>query len=235
MAQELQSCNIDGLTLAYRPNTHDKAILDEIWVEHYYDEDFPKGQKAMVVDIGAHNGYFSIYAARQTAVGSRIFAYEPTRDNFAILKHNLESNKIAQVSAHNTAVAGHNGQLELFLNAAHTGGHSVFRERVEVYGPGAARPIQVPCISLDSAFEAIGGPVDFCKIDCEGAEFEILLNASPDSLRRVRVYSIEFHEFGGHVVTELTGLFERHGFKCDASYLPSKRGISFGKLHALRQ
>jgi hypothetical protein len=71
-------------------------------------------------------------------------------------------------------------------------------------------------------------------MDCEGAEFEILLNAPASFLRKVAVYAMEFHEFGGHRLSELQDLIRALDNDVECTNTPSRRGIVFGSLLATR-
>ena len=53
--------------------------------------------------------------------------------------------------------------------------------------------------------------IDFLKLDCEGAEFEILA-ASADVLKRVRKIALECHPFGLHTAQQMADLLKGHGF-----------------------
>jgi hypothetical protein len=51
------------------------------------------------------------------------------------------------------------------------------------------------------------------KIDCEGCEFELLMNADRDLLSKIRRISIETHDgYSGHATTELMAHLEKNGF-----------------------
>jgi len=59
-----------------------------------------------------------------------------------------------------------------------------------------------------------------------------LSNAPEDILRKVKVFTIEFHEFGGHKVDELVNLFKKNNFHVEFNYSPSALGIKYGMLYA---
>jgi FkbM family methyltransferase len=225
---------MSGSSMYYRTDSHDRSIIAEIWEKGSYAAGFPMGRKAVIIDIGAHNGYFSLYAARNSAEGSRIYAFEPVLDNFKILVENLKLNQVEKVSARNICVSGSDGTLTMYVNTAHTGGHSQYRERIEKYRPDTIEEIECDSVAFCHTVPAGVEQIDFCKIDCEGAEFDILLQAPAEFLRKVQVFAIEFHEFGGHKVEELIDLFSRHGYTVSHEFSPSKLGISFGNLLAVR-
>jgi tRNA G37 N-methylase Trm5 len=46
----------------------------------------------VVVDIGAHVGYFTLIAARSVGPEGRVYAFEPDPENYALLVRNIELN-----------------------------------------------------------------------------------------------------------------------------------------------
>jgi hypothetical protein len=64
----------------------------------------------------------------------------------------------------------------------------------------------------------IGGNVDLLKLDCEGAEWQILQDV--DTMRHVRSVRMEYHKNGGHTLDELLGLARDAGF--DASHVQDR-------------
>jgi hypothetical protein len=52
----------------------------------------------------------------------------------------------------------------------------------------------VPAVTIDSLFEEnIIDRIDFLKIDCEGAEKQVLLGISDQNLSKVKKIALEFH------------------------------------------
>ncbi len=53
----------------------------------------------VVVDIGAHIGYYTLLAARTVGKDGKVFAFEPDPDNYALLVKNVEMNGYNNVTA----------------------------------------------------------------------------------------------------------------------------------------
>ena len=51
----------------------------------------------------------------------------------------------------------------------------------------------VPSVTLDSLLELVEGDEVFLKMDCEGAEYDILMNATQEQMRRISRLAIEIH------------------------------------------
>ncbi|NJM41259.1 MAG: FkbM family methyltransferase [Anaerolineae bacterium] len=58
----------------------------------------------------------------------------------------------------------------------------------------ATHAMEVESIALDDLLAQTGGHCDFLKMDCEGGEFEILLNASCETLRNFSHICMEYHD-----------------------------------------
>ena len=79
----------NGLKFEIRPNTWDIKILYEIFYKKIYTPIYIKiPENAIVIDIGAYIGDFSIYIAKNYKQ-SKIYSYEPSPNNFHLLKNNI--------------------------------------------------------------------------------------------------------------------------------------------------
>lgn len=177
-----------------------EAALDRLYERH----GFPVQAGWTVVDIGAGIGEFSLLAARD---GASVVAFEPFPGSCALLRENVRRNG-AGVRVVERAIAGRSGTLALDVGLADP---VYFRSRA--MGGEGAQVIEVPALSLADAM-AIGAVdrIDLLKLDCEGAEYDILGGAGPDVLARVDRVVLEYHEWDGHTHTELVEMLERAGF-----------------------
>jgi len=162
-----------------------KIICHEI--AHDYDlASIPLLKGDVVLDIGAHIGVVSIYLALRFP-GVRILAYEPVKENYQRLVRNIEVNGVAlSVIPHNLAVTGNGRDVTLHgeLNR-NSGGSSLWATDGAVY---TAHSVTLGDIFRTYALER----VRLLKIDCEGAEWEIL-PAAGKLLERVDYLVGEFH------------------------------------------
>ncbi len=183
----------NGLQFRVRPELNELGTVDDIFVRgEYKTAAYTIGEGAIVLDIGANIGAFSLFAAHR---GARVYAYEPTPGTYARLRKNIELNNVTQrVTALQNAVAGNAGKRELFLHPAVSGANTIapYREHLDFVESG--KGVLVEAVTLDDVFKANGiGQCDFLKLDCEGAEFEILRAASRETLARIRHIAMEYH------------------------------------------
>lgn len=127
-------------------------------------ESLLEGSSTMV-DVGANIGWHTLVAAR---VARRVWAFEPEPSNVALLRRNVELNRLGNVTVVPKAVADHAGTIDLWLSETSAGHHSTSH----VVG---RRKLQVPSTTLDTEFPV--ETIDVLKIDTEGAEPQVLAGA----------------------------------------------------------
>lgn len=195
----------DGLRFSVRPRTADLRTSKSVLVENlYWPEGFTLADDATVVDVGAHIGFFTIQAASRVPNG-RVIAFEPEPENFRYLEHNVRQNDLKRVELCRSAVAAKEGMRRLFLKPGRaTGGHSMF-------APGGDS-IVVPCTTLLGIIRK-HGPIDYLKLDCEGAENEILLDADDGVFSYIRRIAMEQHDFTGRQREAVTRRLTKLGFE----------------------
>lgn len=201
-------------------------VFSDIWRHQVYSRPPVRlhSDPRVVVDIGANIGCFTLYAATRWPSAS-IHAYEPAPENFAFLNHNVELSGAEHVSCHSSAVAAVCGTTTLYLKRE-SGWHSMWGDSTEA-------SLTVPTTTLeDIVAELNGQSIDLLKLDCEGAEYEILDGRESLLAERVNQVAMEYHEVGGHKVQELAALFERAGFRYEIE--PAQRWNT-GMLYAINQ
>lgn len=166
---------------------------------------------AKVMDIGANVGVWSAFCAVH---GAQVTAYEPYIGSYSVMigmitKTGLED-KIIPI---NKAVWTYTGQCPFHGIGGNCGDApwTSYNGAVQIAGVlppakprestqgrfrGNASAItkgmaQINCISLE---DAVGNQEwDAVKIDIEGAEFELLLNTSDETLQKIKYLTVEFH------------------------------------------
>jgi FkbM family methyltransferase len=187
-------------------------LFREIWVDQVYS---PPGYEIQrgdtVIDVGANIGAFAMFAATR-APDVKVYSFEPFPSNVAQLRKNVEDSGLSNVQVFQQAVAGASGQRPLFVEPGNCMFHSLFCD--SAMDGSKRRPEMVECTTLDEIFTA--HRIECCqmlKLDCEGAELEILENCSPETLKRVRKIVGECHR--NYKLDALRRFLESHSFHFD--------------------
>lgn len=112
-----------------------------------------------------------------------IYAYEADPNIFKILKHNLTTNGFQDVKIYNSAVWNQNTML-MFNPDGADGGHVITNSEKN------DNLIQVTAVDISKILD--DNPVDFLKMDIEGAE-EVVLPACGAYLHKIQYIFIEYH------------------------------------------
>ncbi len=122
----------------------------------------------VVLDIGANAGVYTVLAGKLVGPQGHVYAFEPSKRELDVLRHNVEMNHLANVTIVERAVSNRAGTTRLAI--ARDGGLNSLanthrpEQQIESWQ-------EVETISLDQFLKEFSIPkVDFIKIDVEGAE-----------------------------------------------------------------
>ena len=230
-------CQANQLRLERVGNLPDLATLQEVFEERAYADYFPFYQAATVVDIGAHKGYFSLFALKNLAANARIVAVEPYAANREQLQQNLEANGGGHVQCVALGLGPSTGEGTLYLGRSEN--HSLFQQHSRLLqGPDGGGTAAVSLRTLkDFLAEQHLAQVDFCKFDCEGAEYPAILGADRETLQKIRTISMEFHDLRDprYTALSLAGHLQANGFRIvKLQHGASLINNNYGKLIACR-
>jgi FkbM family methyltransferase len=170
-------------------NKSDSIAFFEVFflnTNNFLDDFMIKG-KDIVIDIGAHIGYFSIYSS-QKAKNGKIFAFEPYNESYEMLIKNLRINHINNVIVQNLGVTKKSGMDSLYLRKNYAIGNSMYKNTK------SDSKIDIKTISLQDIIKNNNiQKIDFLKLDCEGTEYEILLNLDHLILQKIDKIVAEMH------------------------------------------
>lgn len=166
------------------------SLLADVYINRVYTPNgFDICKNDIVIDIGAHRGSFTSFAATLTRSG--VYAYEPYTESFTKLKKLIADNQLTNVHAYSTAIGAKTGNSPLFLSASSS------RHNLDGHEIGTTiilkDSIDVNVLALDDCLENLD-TVDLLKIDCEGSEVDILLNASDKTMSKIMKITAEIHD-----------------------------------------
>lgn len=161
-----------------------------------------------ILDLGANNGGFPLLFQAEGFKLKKVVSVELNPKTFLRLRFNLERNLDCELVLINGALCGSERTIEIAL-----GEGSVSDSIYENVNAGGAKTYNLPGMSFDAICAAHfeNEQIDVCKMDVEGAEFEVFLESSYQGLRQCRYLIMEIHERGGRKKEEILPVIESLG------------------------
>lgn len=131
-----------------------------------------KKDAPLIIDAGAHIGMMMLWF-KWNYPAAEIICFEPNPETFKILTLNVEENNLEDITLVNAALSNHTGETTLygFMNQsdADTRANSIISD----WGKRGdlTTGCTVKCVQLS---DYLTEPVDFLKLDIEGAEYSVL-------------------------------------------------------------
>lgn len=165
----------------------DAWTIKEVFINNDYKIK-PSKQPKIIIDIGANIGAFSILVASKMP-NAKVLSFEPLRETFQQLQDNVLINGLdKQITPQKMAVYRKEKTIKLY-NTGRSGLSSIYRTRNE------EKFELVKSTTLEKIFERNKiKTCDYLKIDCEGAEYDILSNCPKSVFKKIKTISLEFHE-----------------------------------------
>ena len=187
---EIKVSGISILTETYQ----DILFAHEVFDTRVYE--LAVKAEAVVWDIGANIGMTSLYFA--SGFGWEVLAYEPFPMTAKAAQRNIERNNLGGNIELITAGVGGSARVEkLIYHHEWRGGNGIFGNLgEEVMGEGVF--VEVPILDAATEFarlrERASGRLIIAKIDCEGAEYEILRRLrDTGDLKDIAIMALEVH------------------------------------------
>jgi FkbM family methyltransferase len=176
-----------GMSVNFQNGKEQKDLIFVI-KEQFFEEQYkwlrPKGEK--VVDIGAYVGDSSIYFAVNGA--KRVYAFEPYPHVYALAKKNISVNGLRdEIMLFNMGCGGKRSIIVVSPNRKSAGSSAI-------RSGGKGKHIRV--VTLDDIVREHVKDSAVLKVDCEGCEYGLIIDAKTETLRKFKRIMIEYHQEG---------------------------------------
>jgi FkbM family methyltransferase len=187
----------NGLKVGLSDHPHDVVTVFVIFLKRDYGK-IPPG--SIIVDIGANIGVFSLYAASSRA--KKVYSFEPNSESYNRLIRNIRGNGFqGVVEPYRMAVTGKGGEKVKFPRESNVYNAIIEGDDVSDFEMVETTDLQTIVRNKDQMM--------FLKIDCEGSEYDILLNCNKDAFAHVSFIRMEYHR---GKIDEVTSFLEQFGF-----------------------
>jgi len=220
----------DGVSLTAPVDEPLLPMFRDIWMDRCYaprdGRPLPSGT---IIDVGANVGVFALWAATHYP-GARILAVEPSPRSCRFLRENIARSRLDNVMVLQGACGGEPGDAVLYTRGPEAMNSLYARDN---YGSHFRPLASTTVFTLDDLFAQFNiHTCSLLKLDCEGAEYEILFNAKAETLRRIESIAMEYHVgLNEHSGEELEEFLRAHNFDVKRLPLYDPEG---GYLYAVR-
>jgi len=148
---------------------------------------------AIIYDIGAYVGFYSIYLAKKTS-NTTIYSFEPNPISYAALECGIRSYSYeGRIVPMNIGLGSNKSKLNFFISSYYARS-SFLRPNAERGGNRVVSIIEVDCVDIDCLVQnRLVKPPDIMKIDVEGYECEVLKGAQNTIRSMLPLIAIEPH------------------------------------------
>jgi FkbM family methyltransferase len=220
-----------GLRISCRVNEFFQ-IIEVFLFRDYEHPDIPYVNSQKVLDIGANIGVATLWFS-QVCPEARIFAFEPSIPSTTCLLKHVSRNSLTNRVTVATLAGGRQGNPLILVTGesselSYTTSES--REAGEV----------VWAADLKTMLAIVGASVDVMKLDCEGAEYDLILEASDDDLSQVANIVGEYHPIDVETRSRFFSRLEESGFVVSHERRMTHRRMSHntdseeGRFYAIR-
>jgi FkbM family methyltransferase len=154
---------------------------------------FSLPRPSRVLDLGANGGGFPLMLKLAGIKLDRVVCVEMNPLTYSRLLVNVTTNIGPSTIAINAAVCGMRPNSEILLKSSRGGtGESIYDNR-----PGPSMPqVAVRTTTLQALYDQYFSNdfLDICKIDIEGAEYDVFESCPDDVMRKIRYLVVEFHD-----------------------------------------
>ena len=124
----------------------------------------------IVIDIGAHVGYYTLLMAQLVGKNGKVYSFEPDPVNFQLLKKSVEINGFENVVLIQKAVSNITDKVKLFLGDDDSAINRIYDAKLG----DAKESIDVDSVTIDEYFKENDELINFIKLDSEGSEVKII-------------------------------------------------------------
>ena len=183
-------------------------ILNEVFINEDYR--FINKNNAILIDIGANIGITSLFFSKFNYI-YKIYGFEPIQETYKQAIYNLQLNKnIHKVEWIKNIGLGKDDRKETFLFDKNTKGNTGVRGLLSPSYTNNRGAIETDVLICDASVEIINilnenkDKKVIVKMDCEGAEYEILDNLYKSGvINKIDVILLEWHDKGFKLIEDI--------------------------------
>ena len=212
----------------YLESSEEFFIVKEVFVEKDYN--LLANENFVVFDIGLNIGISSLFFALNKNV-TQIYSFEPVVTTYNQALYNLELNKTYsnKIETFNFGLGGSSRVEKVLYNSQAKGNCGIRRDLSLVIDRDNGEDIEINIKDVSEVLPDLmaknSGQKKVFKIDCEGAEYEIVQKLNDANfLKDIDVLLIEWHDKGAKILEDLLTI---NDFRVVSRHLTSITGMIY--------
>jgi FkbM family methyltransferase len=184
-----------------------REVLTSPMYRQYLAQMEMSGKPVNILDIGSNNGGFPLLLKSEGVEIKKLACVEMNPRTFSRLSFNIARNFDCESELINGAVCGRRQTLEVQLGEG-SAGDSLYEKKA------GGHSWKIQGHTFDDIYTRAFGDeeVALCKIDIEGAEFDIFTNPGHETIKKCRYILMEIHQRRGNFREEIRRVLSDHGF-----------------------
>ncbi|MFV7236083.1 FkbM family methyltransferase [Flavobacterium sp. ZB4R12] len=203
-------------------------ILKEVFIEKDYN--LLSNESFVVFDIGMNIGISSLFFGLKKNV-AKIYSFEPVVTTYNQALYNLELNKAysSKIETFNYGLGGSTRMEKVLYNSQAKGNCGIRLDSSLVIDRNNAKEIEIGIKNISDILPDLiakhSGQKMVLKIDCEGAEYEIMQKLNDTNLLvDIDVLLIEWHDKGAKILEDI---LIKNNFRIISRFLTSITGMIY--------
>lgn len=215
LGQKITNETVFGYHMKFLNYFHFVRLFEETYLRNEYFFQ-AKNDHPLIIDAGSNMDtpiYFKwLYS------NAKIIAFEANPVTFGLLKQNILTNKLIGIQLHNVALLDKEKSIDFFSNKNDRG-----TGLASVYKSSAANRHEVRFsqrVITKKLSTFIDKPIDFLKIDIEGAENAVFTELDQSKkIKLIKQMAIEYHhhQVKGDFLGKFLSILEKNGFEYQIS------------------
>jgi FkbM family methyltransferase len=233
-ADDNVNIEIDNITFIIN-DREELYILSEIFLEGSYNLLSPVNKKIALIDIGMNVGITSLFYASKKEV-QKVFSFEPFLPTYNLALNNIKLNKSfsEKMQVNNFGLAREEGKMTIPYSLKEKGrmGLNGVPAKSAIANLGVTQQdifLKPVAPEFDKIKAQVNANFVVCKMDCEGAEYEIIDSLFTSGLLSLPdVYFIEWHHKSPEgIISNLV--------KCNYNVIGTTfKGKNLGMIYAIK-
>lgn len=207
----------NGLECYYLSKEETEYIFQEVFTgEHYLRNGLFIHEGDCIFDVGANIGLFTLFVNQLQKKDVKIYAFEPVKPIFDVLKENINLHSIPNAFLLNYGFSFEDTHSKMFTFYPHLAGNSTTKPDEKLQQKDAMYAVldkelveylyqdseQICCElrTLSSAISELGiQSIDLLKIDVEGDEYAVLQGIKQEDWSKIKQICVEVHDIEGRL------------------------------------